>query len=262
MLHPLLARRHGEDPEVRDAKVRPVKALPPGLPVAEELSPEGGLLKALPHNGHRTAICFEEEVGTLPTLRLAVVVEAEYPIRLDPEAVEFLALAHLDLPAEGQAQPPGLRRCSREYLLRLDERHPFLAAAGDLEGDHDLGDREGVAQEEAGEVAIRRLPGWRAELPLACGGERLGAAPPQAVDEGLGALDVPVELHGRPVQVAMVEEELQAAKGRLRAATQERYEMRGTQEPVAVNGPEDQEIAGRERHARDRGALEARPASW
>jgi Domain of unknown function (DUF4417) len=38
--HPLLARRHREDPEVRDAEMLPVKPLPPGRPVTQEFPPK------------------------------------------------------------------------------------------------------------------------------------------------------------------------------------------------------------------------------
>jgi hypothetical protein len=38
--------------------------------------------------------------------------------------------------------------------------------------------------------------------------------------------------------------------------------MRGAQEPVALDGAQGQEVAGRELDARDFGALEARPAKW
>jgi hypothetical protein len=38
--------------------------------------------------------------------------------------------------------------------------------------------------------------------------------------------------------------------------------MRGTQEPMAVNRAEDQKVARRKHYAGNRGALEARPASW
>jgi len=53
---PLLARREGQHSEVRDAEVPPVKALPPGLLVAEELAPEGGLLKTLAGDWQRDKV--------------------------------------------------------------------------------------------------------------------------------------------------------------------------------------------------------------
>src|ERR1700674_349896 len=98
---PLLARRHGEDPEVRDAEVPPVKALPPGLPVSEELAPEGGLIEPLPRDRHGAPVSFEEEVGAPSLLRRAGEPQTEDPIRFYPEAVELAALLDLYLPAEG-----------------------------------------------------------------------------------------------------------------------------------------------------------------
>lgn len=238
-----------------------MESLPPRLAVAEEFAAKGGLPEPLPLYGHGASVSFEEEVRDLPAFRLVREAEAEDSIRLDPQAMELLAHAQLDLPAEGQAQSPRLRRRCGEHLLRLDEGHPFPAATADLEGHHHLGDRERVAEEETGEVAILRLRAERAGLQLALGGERLGAAPPKGIDEGLGAADIPVELCGRPVQVAVVEEELQTPERRLRAAICKRLEMRGAQEPVAVNGAKDVEVARRERHATYWCTLEAGQAS-
>ena len=73
-------------------------------------------------------------------------------------------------------------------------------------------------------------------------------------------MGVPVELHGRAIKVAVVEEELEAAERRLLAPARECHEMRGPQEPVAVDGAEDLMVAGRKHHGTDRRALEARPA--
>jgi hypothetical protein len=99
--HPLLARRHREDSEVRDVEVRSVNSVPPSLPVAEELAPEGGLVETLSRDWHRAAVSFEEEVGAPPMLRRAGEAEAKNPIRFHSEAVELAALLDLDLPAEG-----------------------------------------------------------------------------------------------------------------------------------------------------------------
>ena len=175
--------------------------------------------------------------------------------------MELLALAHFDLPTERKAKTPGGCRSPCKHLSRLEERHPLPAAADDLESHHHVSDRKGVAEEETGEVPIRGLSAESAGLQFALGGERLGAAPPQGIGQGLGTADVPVELFGRPVQVAMMEEELQAPERRLPAPICKRYEMRGAQKPVARYGAEDIEIARRERYAAYRSALEARPAN-
>jgi hypothetical protein len=58
----------------------------------------------------------------------------------------------------------------------------------------------------------------------------------------------------------MVKEELEAPEHRLRTPSGESGEVGGTQEPVAIDGAEDVEISRHERHAADRGALEAGPA--
>lgn len=70
--HPLPRRRDRENPEVRGAEVCLVKSLPPSLAVAEEFSEEGGLCQAFPHDRHRTAIRFEEEVRSPTVLWRAV----------------------------------------------------------------------------------------------------------------------------------------------------------------------------------------------
>lgn len=57
----------------------------------------------------------------------------------------------------------------------------------------------------------------------------------------------------------MVEEELEAAEGCLRASSREGHEVRGPEKPVAVDGPENVEVARRERHVAHGGALEAGP---
>src|ERR1700730_12342164 len=107
MPHPLRTRRDGQDPDVRDAKVGRVKALPPGLPVAEELAPEGGLVETLPRNRHGAPVGFEEEVCESAVLRRSGEADPECAIRFAPDAVELSALADLNLPAEGQPQAPG-----------------------------------------------------------------------------------------------------------------------------------------------------------
>src|SRR6185295_4123930 len=61
--HPLPARRHGQDPEVRYAEVRLVESLPPYLPVAEELAEKAGLREPLPRDRHGAAVGFKEEEG-------------------------------------------------------------------------------------------------------------------------------------------------------------------------------------------------------
>ena len=135
-----------------------------------------------------------------------------------------------------------------------------MALAGDLEGRHDLGDRERVVEEDSGDVPILRVPPDASSPYHTLGLKDLGAAVPEGIDEGLRAAGVPVELHGRPVKVAMMEEELETAEGRLGAASGERDEVGRAEEPVAVDGAQDLKIAWREDHGTDRRALEARPA--
>lgn len=178
MLHPLSARRHGEDPEVRDAEVRPLDSLPPCLLIAKELPEKARLPEALPHDGHRAPVGFEEEEGALPVLWRAVELKAEDPIRLHSQAVEPAVPADIDLPAEGQAQAPGSLRCQREHLLGRDEPHPLAASAGGLDGHHDPGDGEGVIQEDPGDVAFLRVPPDAASLQSSFPLEQLRAAIP------------------------------------------------------------------------------------
>jgi hypothetical protein len=146
----------------------------------------------------------------LPVLRSVLEAEAEDPVWLHSQVVRLAALADFDLPAEGQAQPPGFCRRRGEHLLGRDEPHPLSAPAGDLEGHHDLGDREGVVEEDPGEVPILRVPPDAAAPHHTLRLEDLRAAFPEGMDQGLGAAGIPVELHGRPVQIAVVKEELQA----------------------------------------------------
>lgn len=78
----LPARRHGQDPGVRDTEVLPVKALPPRFLVGEELATKGGRPESLPRDRHRAAVGFEEEEGAIPTFRFARELETEDSIRL------------------------------------------------------------------------------------------------------------------------------------------------------------------------------------
>jgi hypothetical protein len=80
--HPLRTRREAQDPEVRDAEVRPVKPLALGLPVANELAPERGLREGLPSDRNRAAVGFEEEVGVSAVLRLTRESQTEDAVRL------------------------------------------------------------------------------------------------------------------------------------------------------------------------------------
>lgn len=261
MLHPLPARRHGEDPEVRYTEVRLVESLSPRLLIRQELPEKARLPKALPHDRHRTAIRFEEEVRVPPGLQCPLELKPEDPIGLHAQAVRLPALADLDLPAEREAQAPGLRWRPREHLLGRDEPHPLATPAGGLEGDHDLGDRKRVVEENPGDVSVLRVPPDAAPPHHTLRLEKLGATVPQGIDQGFGAAGVPVELHGRAIKVAMVEEELEAPERCLPAPTREGRKMRGTQEPVTVDGPKDVKVAGRKHHGTDRRALEARPAN-
>lgn len=216
MLHPLPARRDGEDPEVRDAEVRLVEPPPPRCLVGEELATKGGLSEPSPGDRHGAPVSFEEEVRNLPALRCIREAEAEDPIRLNPEAVGFTLDADLDLPSEGQAQVPGRPRSPREHFLGRDESHPLAAPAIHLEGHHDLGDRKRVVKEDPGEVPVLRVPP-DAPPDLTLRLEDLHAAVPKGIDQGFGARGVPVKLHGRAIKIAVVEEELQAAERRLPA---------------------------------------------
>lgn len=259
--YPLLARRDGQDPEVRDGEVPPVDSLPPRLAIGDELAPEGGLPESLPQDRHRPAVRFEEEVRTPAVLRLVPESKAEDPIRFHSEAVERAALPNLEhLPTERQPEPPGGFRWRGEDLFRLDERHVFSRAASRIEAHHDLGDREGVAEERARQAPVLRVPPEGAPPQFALGGENPGAAVPQGIGQRFRALGVPLELRGWPVEIAVVEKELQPPECRLPAAIQERYEMRGAKESVAVNGTEDLKIAGREHQRLDRCTVEARAA--
>ena len=100
VLYPLPGRRHGQDPEVRDAKIPPVDSLPPRLLVAEELPEKAGLDEAPSCDWHCAAVGFEKEVGTVLAFRLTLEAKPEDPIRLHAQAVGLAAVADLDLPAE------------------------------------------------------------------------------------------------------------------------------------------------------------------
>src|SRR4051794_15312764 len=217
MLHPLPARRHGQDPKVRYAEVGFVESLPPCLLITDELAQKAGLPEAFPCDRHRPPVGFEEEVGTPPVLWRSVELKAEDLIRLHAKAVGLPALSDLDLPAEGQAKPPGRLRSPREHLLGRDELHPLATPASDLERNHDLGDRKRVVKEHSRDVALLRLPPDAAPLQSSFPLEQLRAMVPQGIDEGLGPAGVPVELHGRAIKVAVMEEELQAPERRLPA---------------------------------------------
>jgi hypothetical protein len=259
VLNSLSARRHRKDPEVWDAEVRGVEPLTPSLLVGQEFADKGGLGQALPRDRHRAPVGFKEEVGASPVHWRSVELQAEDTIRLKPQTVELPVLADLDLPAERQAQAPGLRWRSREHLLGRDEMHALAVPTGDLEGHHDLGDRERVVKEDPGEVPVLHVPPDASRPRHTLGLEDLCAALPQGIDQGLGAPGVPVELHGRAIKVAVVEEELEAAKRCLPASSPEGREVGRAKEPMAVNGSKDVEIAWREDHWAYRGALEARP---
>lgn len=216
--HPLLARGHSEDPEVRDAEVGLVVSLPPCLLVADELAQEARLREPIPRDRHGAPVGFEEEECVPPVLRRVLEAKAEDPIGFHSQAVRLAAMADLDLPAEGQAQPPGFCRRRGEHLLGRDELHPLAAPAGDLEGDHDLGYRERVVEENPGDVPVLRVPPDAAPPYLSLRLEDLRAAVPQGIDQRFGAAGVPVELHGRAVEIAVVKEELQAPERRLPAS--------------------------------------------
>jgi len=157
------------------------------------------------------------------------------------------------------AQAPGRLRCPREYLLRWDEPQPLATSAGDLEGRHDLGDREGVVKENPRDIALLRFPTDAAPLQPSFPLEQLRAVVPQGIDERLRASGVPVELCGRAVKVVVMEEELQAPERRLPAPSGERDDVGRAEEPVTVDGSDDLKIAGRKHHGADRRALEALP---
>lgn len=261
MLHPLPVRRHGEDPKVRYAEVRPVDSLAPCLLIAEELSEKAGLRESLPPDRHCAPVGFEEEKRMPSVLRPTLVAKPEDLIRFHAQVVRLPIMADIDLPAEGEAQAPGRLRCPREHLFRPDELHPLAAPAGDLKGHHDLGDCDRVVQEDPGEVPVLRVPPDASRPRHTLGLEDLRATVPEGIDQGFGALGIPVELHGWAIEVAVVEEELEAAEGRLLAPAQEGDEVGGAKKPMAVDGAEDSEIAGREDHRAHRRALEARPAN-
>lgn len=150
----------------------------PRLFIRENFPKKGRLSEPLPCDRHRAPIRFEEEEGALPVLWLALEVEAEDPIRLHAQAVWLSLRADLYLPAKGKVKALGRCRCAREHLLGRDEPHPLVTSAGDLEGDHDLGDRERMVKEDPGEVAVLRVPADAAPPDVGLGLENLRAAVP------------------------------------------------------------------------------------
>jgi hypothetical protein len=76
VLHPLPARRHGQDPEVRDAEVALVKPLPSCPLVREELAEKARLRESPSRDRHRASVGFEEEEGAVPAFRLILEVKA------------------------------------------------------------------------------------------------------------------------------------------------------------------------------------------
>lgn len=182
----------------------------PCLLIAKELPEEARLPETLPLDWHGAPVGFEEEEGTVPTLQLTFEAKPEDLIRLHAQAMELPALADIDLPAERQTQAPGSLRCQREHLLGRNEPYPLAAPAGDLEGHHNLGDREGVVKENPRDVAVLRIPPYATPPHHTLRLEKLGATVSEGIDEGLGAAGVPIELHGRAIKVAVMEEELQA----------------------------------------------------
>lgn len=111
-------------------------------------------------------------------------------------------------------------------------------------------------QKDPGEVAVLRVPPDASRPRHTLDREDLRAAFPKGVDEGLGPPGVPVELHGRAIQVAMVEEELQAAERCLPAPSREGDEVSRAEEPVAVDCAEDVEVTRREDDAAHWSAVE------
>jgi hypothetical protein len=238
-----------------------VESPPPRLLIGEELAKEGGLGESFPRDRHRSPVSFEEEERALSTFQLALELEAKAPIRFHAQAIGLAVSADLDLPSERKAHPPGFFRSPREYLFRLDELHAFAVSAGDLKSHHDLGDRERVVKEDAGEVPVLRVPPDSAPPQGVFGLEDLGTSVPKGVDERFGTANVPVELHRRTVEIAMVEEELEAPEHRLRTPSGEGHEVRRAKQPMPIDSTKKVEVARREGHAAYRSALEARSAN-
>jgi hypothetical protein len=151
-------------------------------------------------------------------------------------------------------------RHSGEHLLLRNELHS-LAAASNFDGYHCISNCQRVVKEHVGEAAVFLVPTTTKPLVYSCRSlHYLRTFLPQGIHQGLGALGIPVELHGRTVQIAMVKEELKPPQRSLAASGKKGHKMRRAKEPVPVDRMKDLKVARCEHDGANRGALEARPA--
>ena len=110
-------------------------------------------------------------------------------------------------------------------IMMIDEFWRAFLAARQFEGDHGLGGLDGVREKLRSGARVLRRPVELFFERDAGFGEHLGAGAAEAVDErpitkveGMSQL---CDLRGRAVEIAVMEEQLQATKNLLRGAADE-----------------------------------------
>ncbi len=209
------------------------------------------------HDRHGGAVGFQTEIRPVAAFRPIEVVEAEEFVGNDAQPVVVAVIGDVHLPAERILAPAGGFGGLGQDLLRLDHPHPAVLPAGGFEGHHDIGGQERVLQEDRPRGFVLGRPVDPAARDAGFAGQHIRSLVPQPVGERLRAFVVVGEdlLH-RPIEVAVVVEELETAEDHLPAPADQGDDMGGAQEAMLENVAKDRYIALGEHDVLDGDPLE------
>ena len=222
---------------------RCVQVFFPELIVAEQFSAEARFADELPRlDVHGAAIEFEREIEA----RAVFEGEAKHTIGNDADGERIARRFERDARMEGRIVVARLFGEIGKEIVMIDQRRRAVGAAGEFEGDHGLGRLDRVREKLRGGARVLGRPVELLFERNAGFGEHMGAGAAEAVDErpvaeieGVGELR---HLRGRPVEIAVMEEQLQAAQDLLRRAADKANDQGRGEKAKTRDGVQDREI--------------------
>lgn len=179
----------------------PMQALFPSGFVGEQLPEERGLGQSMPDHGHRGAVGFEEVAD--PGAGVAVELQGEDLVGNDAATG---ALSERDRPVEDF-----VRAAVTGEFLGGEQPDCGALATGDLQGDEDVGDQQGVIEEQPADIGCRGAGSAGGEKEAGILLEKGGCLMAESVGDGAGtAVLEGIYLTAGTVEVAVVEETLKA----------------------------------------------------
>ena len=172
--------------------------------------------------------------------------EAKHTIGNDADGESLARRFERDARVEGRIVVARLFGEIGKKIVMIDQGRRAVGAAGEFEGDHGLGRLDRVREKLRGGARVLRRPVELLFERNAGFGKHVGAGAAETVDERpvaeikrVGELRY---LRGRPVEIAVMEQELQAAQNLLRRAADKANDQGRGEKAKTRDGMQDREI--------------------